>query len=231
KPGLEILEGVHGQRVEPLAVHGEHPRGEETGVEGEQARWIGERRLDITPRIAHDERVPVEDLDDALAHVRRPAAAAACPVAVDGGPGRARWNSTSRVGSPSSDTTPRSAALIAFTLPVIMPSNWSLDVRITLSAFALRWETETSPPCIVTNQRSIVVPDVRSIRREPSARRSRSGTLRVSRSKNSSMGSLTIPPGTQGGRAYRTVLGWSVHHPDGMKCACVPRPRVHPVRA
>src|SRR4029453_11336462 len=28
-------------------------------------------------------------------------------------------------------------------------------------------------------------------------------------------------------RAYRTVLGWSVHHPDGMKCACVPPLRVH----
>jgi hypothetical protein len=51
-----------------------------------------------------------------------------------------------------------------------MPSNWSLDVRITLSAFALRCETEMSPPCLVMNQRSVVVPDVRSIRREPSAR-------------------------------------------------------------
>src|SRR4029453_10793043 len=161
--------------------------------------------------------------DDALAHVRRPVVAAPCPVAVDGGPGRARWNSTSRVGSPSSDTTPRSAALIAFTLPVIMPSNWSLHAQIPLSAFALQWETETSPPCLVMNQRSVVVPDVRSIRREPSARPgSRSGPPRMSRSKNSSMGSFTIPPGTQGGRTYRIALGGSVHYPDSMKRACGP---------
>ena len=87
-----------------------------------------------------------------------------------GGPGRARWNNTSRVGSPSSDTTPRSAPAIAFTLPVTMPSNRSLEVLITASAFALRCETETASFPIVRNQRSVVVPDPRSIRREPLVR-------------------------------------------------------------
>ena len=41
------------------------------------------------------------------------------------------------MGSPSSDTTPRSAPAIAFTFPVTMPSNTSLEVLITASAYIL----------------------------------------------------------------------------------------------
>ena len=63
EPGLEVLEVVGGERVEPLAVDREHPPGEEAGVEGEQARRIGRRRLDVAPRVADDERVAVEDPD------------------------------------------------------------------------------------------------------------------------------------------------------------------------
>jgi hypothetical protein len=212
EPGLEVLQVVDGERVEALAVHGEHPGRQESGIEGEQARRIGERCLDVTARIAHDESVPVEDLDDPVAHDRP-------PFAVDprfagaGGPGRARWNNTSKVGSPSSDTTPRRAPAIAFTLPVTMPSNRSLEVLITASAFALRWETETASFPIVRNQRSVAAPDSRSIRREPFVRGgSVPGPPAESRSKNSSMGSLT-DPSTRGGdvpmepvRAGRAIM-------------------------
>ena len=47
EPGLEVLQVVDRQRVEPLAVDGEHPPGEEPGVEGEQPGRIGRRRLDV----------------------------------------------------------------------------------------------------------------------------------------------------------------------------------------
>ena len=75
EPGLEVLQVVDGERVEALAVHGEHPGREEAGVEREQARRIGERRLDVAAGVAHDEGVPVEDLDDAVAHDRPPVVA------------------------------------------------------------------------------------------------------------------------------------------------------------
>src|SRR4029453_10557148 len=179
-----------GERVETLTVHGKHPRRQEAGIEGEQTCGVGERCFDITARVAHDEGVPVEDLDDPVVHVGGPVTVAS--TAPGEGPGKARWNSTRSVGSPSSDTAPRSAPAIAFTLPVTMPSKRSLDVLITASALALRWETEAAPSLIETNQRSVVAPDPRSIRSEPLARRrSDPGSSPVRRSKNSSMGSLT----------------------------------------
>ena len=63
EPGLEVLQVVHRQRVEPLAVDREHPPGEEPRVEREQAGRIGRRRLDVAGFVADDERVAVEDLD------------------------------------------------------------------------------------------------------------------------------------------------------------------------
>ena len=63
EPGLEVLQVVHRQRVEPLAVDGEHPLGEEPRVEREQAGRIGQRGLDVAGLVADDEGVAVEDLD------------------------------------------------------------------------------------------------------------------------------------------------------------------------
>ena len=61
--GLEVLQVVHRQRVEPLPVHGERPPREEPRVEREQAGGIGRRRLDVTGFVTDDEHVAVEDLD------------------------------------------------------------------------------------------------------------------------------------------------------------------------
>ena len=47
---LEVLQIVDGERVEPLAVHGQHPFREEARVEREEAGRVGERRLDVAAR-------------------------------------------------------------------------------------------------------------------------------------------------------------------------------------
>jgi hypothetical protein len=67
---LEVLQVVDRQRTEPLAVDRENPLGQEARVEREEPRRIGERRLDVPGLVAHDERVAVEDLHDAVAHPR-----------------------------------------------------------------------------------------------------------------------------------------------------------------
>ena len=65
---LEVLQVVDRERIQPLAVHGQDPSGEEAGVEREQAGRIGERRLDVAARVADHERVAVEDRDEIVAH-------------------------------------------------------------------------------------------------------------------------------------------------------------------
>ena len=64
--GLEVLEVVDRERVEPLAVHRQHPGREEASVEREESGGIDRRCLDVPAIVADDERVAVEDLD--LAH-------------------------------------------------------------------------------------------------------------------------------------------------------------------
>jgi len=66
---LEVLQVVGGECVEALAVDGQHPRREKARVEREQPGGIGKRGLDIAPRVAHHERVALEDLDQVVAHV------------------------------------------------------------------------------------------------------------------------------------------------------------------
>ena len=68
EPRLEVLEVVGRQGGEPVAVHSQHPLRKETGVEREQSRRVGERRFDVAARIADDERVAVEDRDEAAVH-------------------------------------------------------------------------------------------------------------------------------------------------------------------
>ena len=65
---LEVLQVVDRERVEPLTVHRQHPLREEAGVEGEEAGRVAERRLDVAARVADDERVAVEDLDETVVH-------------------------------------------------------------------------------------------------------------------------------------------------------------------
>ena len=48
--GLEVLQVVDRQGVEPLAVDREHPLREEARVEGEQAGRVGHRRFDVAAR-------------------------------------------------------------------------------------------------------------------------------------------------------------------------------------
>ena len=65
---LVVLQVVGRERVEPLAVDGQHPSREVTGVEREQPGRVGERGLDVTPLVADHEDVAVEDLDEFFAH-------------------------------------------------------------------------------------------------------------------------------------------------------------------
>jgi hypothetical protein len=69
--GLEILQVVDRERVQALAVDRQDPAREEARVVGEEAGRIGQRGLDVTPRVGHDEGVAVEDLDEVVVHVRR----------------------------------------------------------------------------------------------------------------------------------------------------------------
>src|SRR5262249_13187201 len=114
EPGLEVLQIVGGQRWEALAVDGEHPVREVASVEREQARGIRERRLDVAPLVAHDERVAVEDLDDGLTHRLRPVRdASVARFGADPGT-RAGWRAGARCRrsrGPRSGAWPRTRSL------------------------------------------------------------------------------------------------------------------------
>src|SRR5439155_3919221 len=138
--GLEVVEVVSGKRIQPVPVHGENPLGEKAGVEREQPRRIARRCLDVPGPIADDERVAVEDLDDAVRHtadvVSAPAgvAAPAGVVARSGAIGKRRWNRTSSSQSPPISISPRSTAAIALISPVATRSNVSRLARSMQSA-------------------------------------------------------------------------------------------------
>ena len=70
--GLEVLQIVDREGVEPLAVDGEHPLRQESRVEREQSGGIGERRFDVAGAVADHEGIAVQDLD-LRAHRRPPA--------------------------------------------------------------------------------------------------------------------------------------------------------------
>ena len=158
--GLEVLEVVDRERVQPLAVDGQHPLRQEAGVEREQAG----RDRSATPRcrrvVADDERVAVEDLDEAVAHRRR------CPF-VAGRGRRSRWR---RPGEESLeqhqqlrvalDRRPRRAASRRRRSPRRWRcrSNSALSARSTQSAGPFPRETATSPFSTATSQRSIRLP-------------------------------------------------------------------------
>ena len=128
EPRLEVLEVVDGKRVQALAVHGEHPAREEARVEREEPRRIGERRLDVAARVAHDERVPVEDLDEAVVHAL---------ARLRRGPGNSRCMRTRSRQSPSTRRSPRSTAATAFNLP---------DATLSKTALSARMTHDASPP-------------------------------------------------------------------------------------
>ena len=82
--GLEVLEIVDRKRVQPLAVHRQHPLREEARVEREESGGVGQRCLDVAVRVADDEGVAVQDLHEPVAHrfLLAPAAwSAACESA------------------------------------------------------------------------------------------------------------------------------------------------------
>ena len=121
--GLEVLEVVDRERVQPLAVHGEDPAREEAGVEGEEPGRIGERRLDVAALVADDERVAVEDLDEPVVH-------APASRRDRGGLGNSRCRRTSSRQSPSTARSPRSTAATAFSFPAAILSKTALSARI-----------------------------------------------------------------------------------------------------
>ena len=66
--GLEVLEVVGGQGVQPQVVDRQDPRRQEAHVVREQAGRIGLRRLDVAALVAHDERVAIQDPDEGRNH-------------------------------------------------------------------------------------------------------------------------------------------------------------------
>src|SRR5262245_31906655 len=160
---LEVLQVVDRERVQPFAVDGQDPLREEARVIREQARGVGQRRLDVAAVVADDERVAVEHLDELVAHRRRHSFSAGLGAGrLDAVPGSRRWKRTSSLGSPSIVTAPRSTAANAFTFPFVRPSNSFRSARRTQSAGPLPRETATSPLSTVTRQRSVRLPPTSS---------------------------------------------------------------------
>ena len=108
---LEVLQVVDRERVEALSVHREHPAGEEARVVREEPGRVRERRFDVSARVAHDERVAVEDLHEPVVH------AAALFRREDRGPGKSRCMRTRSRQSPSTSRSPRRTAATAFSFP------------------------------------------------------------------------------------------------------------------
>ena len=151
--GLEVLQVVDRERVEALSVHREHPAGEEARVVREEPGRVRQRRLDVSARVAHDERVAVEDLHEPVVHAaarfRRedslgPERVAACARAAASRP-RPRGR---REGRPRRRSPSRRAIL----------SKTALSARMTQSACDGWRVTTMSPLSIVTYQRSVFRP-------------------------------------------------------------------------
>jgi hypothetical protein len=112
---LEEVEIVDRKGRQPLTRHGEDPLRQESRVEREQPRWVGERGLDVAAFVTDDEGVAVEDLDlfavhrDQLLPTRAPARAA-----------REMLDASSRSTSPSAPG--RRATLPPLHLPHRWPS-------------------------------------------------------------------------------------------------------------
>src|SRR6185503_5922564 len=136
----------------PLSVDRQDPRRQEARVEGEEARRVTDRGFDVAPRVADDECVPVEDLDQVVAHDPPPPGAAAAR----GGEGNRRWKRTSRPHSPSIVTAPRRTAATAFASPRAIASNRARGARSVQSAAPFRCDTVTSPLSTPTSQRSLL---------------------------------------------------------------------------
>ena len=182
---LEVLQVVDRERIEPLPVHRQHPARQEARVEGEETSRIRERRLDVAVRVAHDERVAVEDLHEPVAHdvaFRRREAR---------GPGKSRCISTRRRQSPSTSRSPRSTAATAFSRPLASLSNTALSACTTQLASPLPAVTARFPPSTVTSQRRVRLPSTTSKRKRPVAfRRSGSCARSASSAKKRAVGSM-----------------------------------------
>ena len=61
EPGLEVLQIVDGEWVEPLPVDRQNPLRQEAGVEREQTGRVLGRGVDVTPPVADHEGVPIEN--------------------------------------------------------------------------------------------------------------------------------------------------------------------------
>src|SRR6185503_18531052 len=158
---LEVLEVVDRQRIHPLAVDRQDPLREEARVVREEAGRIGERRLDVSARVADHERVAVEDLDAAVAHG---VFLAGCERRRRAGFRKSRRRSTIRRSSPPMPTSPRSTAAIRFSLPAIARSKLERSTRRMQSAATFLRETPRLPLSMVTRQRSVRLPSVMSKR-------------------------------------------------------------------
>jgi hypothetical protein len=97
EPGLEVLQIINGQRAEPGAVHGQHPRRQKPGVEREQTGGIRRGGFDVAGLVTDDERVAIQKLDRGAVHPDRlrPLHTVGGPL-WPGGPGSSRLNWTTR---------------------------------------------------------------------------------------------------------------------------------------
>src|SRR5687767_7405201 len=120
------MQVVGGEDIESLAVDGEHPSGQEAGIEREQTSWIGHRRLDVAAPIAHDEGVAIDDLHEVRRHGRLLVPAASDCADSRGSNEKIRSNRSSNAGSPSGINAPRNSAAMAFARPLKTSS--SVDV-------------------------------------------------------------------------------------------------------
>src|SRR5689334_21426643 len=192
---LEVLQVVGRQRCQPFPIHRQDPLREEAGVEGEQARRVGQRRLDVPSGIADHESIAVEDLDEPVAHaLRRPPAPFRLRLRLGGGPGKSFCSCTNSSISPSIVTAPRNTAAAALTSPSTIRSNNTLSVRRVQSAPAFRRDTARSPLSTTSSQRSVRFPSTSSNRTVPFAFSSIGTCPRwVSEPKNSAVASLIVP--------------------------------------
>src|SRR5262249_13950451 len=157
EPRLEVLQVVRRERVQALAVDGQHPLREEACVVGEQSRRVGERGFDVASVVADDEGVAVEDLDETVAHRRF----------FLGGLGNRRCSLTRSLESPAMTLSPRTAAANAFASPVAIRSKRSAGALTVQSPALRRCETSTSPLSIATSHRSTLPFFTRSNRTVP----------------------------------------------------------------
>src|SRR5262249_55210422 len=72
EPRGEVVELVGRECVEGLAVDGELPAREESGVLAEEPLGFGRARVDVAPVVAHQEDVPFEDAPRLARHGSAP---------------------------------------------------------------------------------------------------------------------------------------------------------------